>query len=456
MPLPLDDLTLVLTVLDGNCFFVADDRGDATQHHEGLYWRDTRYVSMWRLLVNGQAPERLTARNVNYYSAAIYLRNAEQRGLPAGSLSIRRDVFVSSGSFQTTMVVENHLIDPVELEIELVFDCDFRDLFEVKAGEYRSEDLVFAGRPRPELEVGRRHDAAENSWTFRAADGAFQAETVMWMSKRGEVGGDRVRFSIELAPGCEWENQTNVVLLADDDRRRDRYSDAYFGDERSRVESSLAAWRFHVPEIVTPWDTLARTFRRSVADLAALRMSPPRGTEVTTDLPAAGLPWFMTVFGRDTLITSYETMMLGPDLATGTLNALAALQAETWDDARDAEPGKIVHEVPTWPCRFDRQHLSVLRNGGRDGAVPDRVVRGIPVGGRPIGRRAAASGGDACTGMDAQPRRSERRRVDRVPPAVTARPRDPVVARLVGLHALPRRDDRHVADRPRGGAGLCV
>ncbi len=446
----------MLTVLDGNCFFVADHRGDATRHHEGLYWRDTRYLSTWRLLVNGQPPELLTARNVNYYSAAIYLRNAERHSLPAGSLSIRRDLFISSGSFQTAVVLENHLVDPVEVEIELVFDCDFRDLFEVKADEYRSEDLVFAARPASDLEVSRGHDAAENSWTFRAADGPFQAETVMWMSKRGEVGCDRVRFGIELAPGGTWENRTNMVLLADDDRRRDRYGDAYFGDERSRVEGSLAAWRQHVPEIVTPWDTLERTFRRSVADLAALRMSPPRGTQVATDLPAAGLPWFMTVFGRDTLITSYETMMLGTDLATGTLDALAALQADTWDDARDAEPGKIVHEVRVGRVALKDNFfpyygtvdatvlfLIVLSEAYRWGADRSLVER----------LRPAAH---ACAGVDADPRRPERGRADRLPPAVSARPRDPDVARLVGLDALPRWDDRDVADRARRGAGLRV
>ena len=100
-----------------------------------------------------------------------------------------------------------------------------------------------------------------------------------------------------------------------------------------------------MPELETGSEDLRHTFARSIADLAALRMRPRQGDRALRDLPAAGLPWFMTVFGRDTLITSYQTLSLGPSLAVGTLEALAALQARERDDVRDAEPGKIVHEL---------------------------------------------------------------------------------------------------------------
>jgi hypothetical protein len=96
---------------------------------------------------------------------------------------------------------------------------------------------------------------------------------------------------------------------------------------------------------VTDWEELRNTYTRSLADLAALRMRARQGSDRMGDLPAAGLPWFMTVFGRDTLLTSYQTLLLGPSLAAGTLETLAALQAGERDDERDSEPGKIVHEL---------------------------------------------------------------------------------------------------------------
>ena len=117
------------------------------------------------------------------------------------------------------------------------------------------------------------------------------------------------------------------------------------------MQASLDAWNLQVPRLRTSHDGLARSFAQSVADLAALRMRTDDGIGM---LPAAGMPWFMTVFGRDTLITSLQTMLLGPELATASLDALAALQARDDDPSIDAEPGKILHElrrgraVETW------------------------------------------------------------------------------------------------------------
>src|SRR6185312_4903583 len=103
------------------------------------------------------------------------------------------------------------------------------------------------------------------------------------------------------------------------------------------VRESLAAWQLQVPHLRGTWDPRGRSFDRSVADLAALRIRTHRGFD---ELPAAGMPWFMTVFGRDTLITSYQTLLFGPELAIGALRALAELQAVDDDASIDAEPGK--------------------------------------------------------------------------------------------------------------------
>jgi glycogen debranching enzyme len=128
-----------------------------------------------------------------------------------------------------------------------------------------------------------------------------------------------------------------------------------FGQEREHVRDSLAAWKLRVPQLRTTYDDLRHSFGQSVADLAALRM---RGDGGIGALPAAGMPWFMTVFGRDTLIACLQTMLLGPELAVSALDALAALQATEDDPSIDAEPGKIVHELrrgraaETWFARY--------------------------------------------------------------------------------------------------------
>ena len=139
------------------------------------------------------------------------------------------------------------------------------------------------------------------------------------------------------------------------------------------MQESLDAWRLQVPRLRTPHDDLARSFDQSVSDLAALRMRTDGGIGM---LPAAGMPWFMTVFGRDTLITSLQTMLLGPELAIASLDALAALQAREDDPSIDAEPGKILHELrrgraaETWFGTY-------YGTRRRDAALPDPALGGL-------------------------------------------------------------------------------
>ncbi len=335
----------MLTVLEGNNFLVADDRGDVLTGSDGLYYNDTRYLSRWRLTLNGERPQLLSSGTVDYYSAAVYMQNAATKGMPAGAVSLLRELFVGEGGMQNSILVENHLLEPLELEIKLEFEFDFLDLFEVKAREYREEDLVFTDSTQPPIGVETSRDERENSWSFTLRDGDFRAQALVWVAHRGEVGATSVSHRFTLQPGDTWRTRAHVVLLHGSDERRQRYTSFYFGQERVRVEESLRAWRLHAPELVTDWEDLRNTYQRSLADLAALRMRPRNHGVPSRNLPAAGLPWFMTVFGRDTLITSFQTMLLGSSLAEGTLEALAAMQSTTRDDHRDAEPGKIVHEL---------------------------------------------------------------------------------------------------------------
>jgi len=335
----------VLTVLEGNNFLVADDRGDVTGGTQGLYFNDTRYLSKWNLRLNGERPQRLSSHTVDYYSAAVFLQNPPSDALAPGSVSVIRDLFVGEGGMQQMLRVENHQIHPVDLLLELDFDFDFLDLFEVKALAYSEEELVFTESAPPAIDVERTRDESENSWSFRLRDSELQAEALVWSSRQGEAHETGERHRITLGPGGSWETRTNVVLLHGDNRRRPSYSSFYFGQERDKVGESLRAWQLQVPTLETDWEDLRHAYERSIADLASLRMRTRNGDRALPDLPAAGLPWFMTVFGRDTLITSLQTLQLGPSLAIGTLETLAELQAHERDDERDAEPGKIVHEV---------------------------------------------------------------------------------------------------------------
>src|SRR5207244_9554762 len=106
----------------------------------------------------------------------------------------------------------------------------------------------------------------------------------------------------------------------------------------------LRKWQDQVPRIEAGYDLLKHVYDRSIVDLAALRLhAEVEGNEFS--LPAAGMPWFMAIFGRDTLVTSYQSLWVGPELAKGALQSLASLQGSEVNDFKDEEPGKILHEI---------------------------------------------------------------------------------------------------------------
>jgi glycogen debranching enzyme len=166
-----------------------------------------------------------------------------------------------------------------------------------------------------------------------------------------------VHYTIDLAPRERWEISVDVVPSFDGQAVAPRAQERRFGEELVHIRDSLTAWQLRVPQLRADWDGLGDAVNQSVADLAALRI---RGSDAAGGglLPAAGMPWFMTVFGRDTLITALQTLLLGPELARSALEVLAELQATEDDPELDAEPGKIVHEVrrgkaaKTWFARY--------------------------------------------------------------------------------------------------------
>jgi len=182
---------------------------------------------------------------------------------------------------------------------------------------------------------------AENEFLFAAPDG-FDARTQVFLSRRGEVEGGAVRYRVELEPRERWQLRVDVIAAHDGIQVVPHMAERHFGDELARVRESLAAWQLRVPQLKGSWDDLERGFTKSVSDLASLRM---RGSGMHGQLPAAGMPWFMAVFGRDTIITCLQTLLFGPELAHSALRTLAELQATADDPEIDAEPGKIVHEV---------------------------------------------------------------------------------------------------------------
>jgi glycogen debranching enzyme len=332
---------MAITILEGSTFCICDELGDiGAWPTSGLFAEDTRFLSMLKLTVNGHRPLILSSDKVDYFSAAFYLRNQPVGGLEHDEVSITRERFVGE-AMQDRLLVQNQGMRSIAFDLSLEVATDFADIFAVKDYDFALGDPESAEPLPPAAAV--RFEEEDNQ--FVLADGSgFPAHTQVILSRPGEIVAEgKITYRIELEPRERWDLRIDVVPAPEGEHVVARLAERRFGDEIARVRESLAAWQLRVPQLRASWDDLAYSFGRSVSDLASLRM---RGQDVGAGkLPAAGMPWFMTVFGRDTIITCLQTLLFGPELAMTALHALRDLQSTVDDPARDAEPGKIVHEV---------------------------------------------------------------------------------------------------------------
>jgi glycogen debranching enzyme len=302
------------------------------------------------------------------------------------------------------IVIENHSELERTVAIELRFGSDFADIFEIK-DRTAKKGVTSAQIGASEVTLWYRHDGSRRGTRISFSEACELAEGV-------------ARFDLTLGPRGAWKTHIDISCLVDDVERRPRHDCESPGDLQPQMPLTLEQWLGEAPRLETDFDPLRHTHRRSLLDLAALRFRPLE--HVAWSLPAAGLPWFMALFGRDSLITAYEALPFQSRLAATTLETLAAFQATEDDAFRDAEPGKILHELRRGGAgepRRDPAH-PLLRHPRRHPAVP-RPPRRVRAVDRRCGAGAAAGAGGARRArVDRGPRRSGRRRLPRVPEAV--------------------------------------
>jgi len=319
-----------ISILDGSTFVVSDARGDidaGPDQPHGLFHRDTRFLSRWRVTVDGRTPDSLSVENEQYHSAQFFLVPPTGTIYRNPYLSVIRKRLVGDG-FHEDVAVLNHANEPETVELRIEAGSDFADLFEVK------DALAKKGEPY------RRIGGGELVLGYRRDD--FVRETRISSSvEPTEVTPDALVFRFELGPHEEWSTCIDV-LPATNGESAPKYAHGQ-DTPRPNMRLSLEEWIDQAPELEGDADLVEHVYRQSLVDLAALRFY----SDILPDasLPAAGLPWFMTLFGRDSLITSYQSLPFVPELARTTLRVLAARQGQVVDDFRDEEPGRILHEI---------------------------------------------------------------------------------------------------------------
>ena len=249
-------------------------------------------------------------------------------------LAMRRELFVGRG-LDAAATVSNGSDREVEVVLQLELASDFADIFGVK----RMEDL---GAPGTSEVAPSRPERWQDARTVEFADQDFPARTLVHLDPApDEVDGGTARYRLRLAPGERRHFGVAVQWLLSETPELDAAAfEAGLRDDRRDRDASIAAWWRSAPRCASAKprsNTPGRNARRPGCTSAAVARSGM--------VPAAGAPWFMTLFGRDALLTSWMLIPLDPTLALGTLHTLAKLQGSKTDPLTEEEPGRILHEV---------------------------------------------------------------------------------------------------------------
>lgn len=325
-----------ITINDGSNFLVTASDGSIDESlAQGFFVEDTRLISYYEISLNRSPLQLLASSILNHHSALYQFTNSElmtvNGTLPSDLLmvTIRRDIV--EGMHEDIDIV-NHHHEQVEFQLMLAIRSDFADIFEVKA-----QHIL----PRGNTETTWHN----NTLTTQYCNGSFfrglVTEAVDSTSGPRYANG-RLIFDVVIPAGKSWHTCLNFTALA---------GDKVFSPQRTCIqdhstEAGKIADEFvsHATQLQSSNNGIVRYYQQALIDMAALRIQVEDNGEQFW-MPAAGIPWFVAVFGRDAVIVSWQTMAVYHEFAHGTVLRLAQLQATEVDDWRDAQPGKMLHEL---------------------------------------------------------------------------------------------------------------
>jgi glycogen debranching enzyme len=320
-----------VTILAGNTFVVCDGRGDIEPSQTfptGLYSFESRYLSTWKLTVNGERLHALSVDDLQYYESRFFLVPGQPTHYLDAKVSVIRQRTVGGG-LDEQLTVLNHRGEAVDMIVRVDIGADFVDVFELKQDSQQRRKTVTS------IEDGylRLRYTREN----------FHREAIVSSTAPADIDHDGMTFNLRLEPHGRWTTALHVstLLLTADSQ-----------DVRARLQTSrvlakpetahdLEDWLRQAPQLGCDDANLATAYRHGLVDLAALQFG---GLTATGNLIASGTPYFMTTYGRDSIFTCLQAMAMAPELAVTTLRLFAAVQATVLDDFREKEPGKILHE----------------------------------------------------------------------------------------------------------------
>jgi glycogen debranching enzyme len=325
-----------VTLVEGSSFCICTPGGDlrGTEPH-GVFFRDTRILSRWDLEIDGETPEPLAAMTPEPYRGTFLGRVHRPSGRTDTHLLVQRDRWVGNG-IREDVVIRNSSVEPAGCTVTIAVEADFADLFEVKEGR-----VQLRGERRVQ-EQGERL-VLDQRWrdTHRGAVVSAPGASLMARSCTAHSAGS-IRYQVVVPARGQWTASVLVQPVVDGSDIEPSFPLDHPLRESQPVRRRQR-WQETTPIATTGHEGLQRVLRRSQQDLGALRIFDP--CDPSRAAVAAGAPWFMALFGRDSLLTAYMALPIDRNLALGTLQTLARHQGRVIDPLTEEEPGRILHEV---------------------------------------------------------------------------------------------------------------
>jgi glycogen debranching enzyme len=322
-------MTVLVSETDGQIEWPSD---------KGLYFFDTRLISAWAVYANGTPWDLLNGGAISFDAARVFMTNqaflTEDGPIAAQTLAFELSRVIDQGMHED-LDITNHGQKPIRFNLEIALRSDFADIFDVKA-----KRTIRRGRITTEWSEARQTLRTK----YENADfGRSVAISVGKGDSRAVFANGRLSFEVKLPPGGKW-HCCLLYEFATSEKRYHAPHECIVDADQSVQAKAHRDWRLTVLKLRTSNEEFYRYFRQAIDDMAALRL-PIEGTDHMVFVPAAGLPWFMAPFGRDSLIVSLQNILVYPEFARGSLDVLGRWQAKERDPYRDAEPGKIMHEL---------------------------------------------------------------------------------------------------------------
>jgi glycogen debranching enzyme len=318
----------MVTLVSGATFCLSDHRGDINPGTAlGLFSRDARVLSRWQLRIDAQPAEPLAVQGSEPFAAQFILRRAHRLGRDESTVLIVRDR-VLGDSLHDRITLENLGHEDTVIVAELHADADFADLFAVKEGR---------------ATLGRAEASVLETELLLIDQADSTRRVSVTASMDPIIAPGRLSWRVVVGAGQRW--QTDII--ARPTTANHRPSVAVTASNGNGVTTGayrkLHRWRDTTTDVTADDPTLTKILRRTENDLGALLIT--NGNGESRPFVAAGAPWFMTLYGRDSLLTAWMALPLDVNLALGTLQQLADRQGKRVDPVTEEQPGRILHEI---------------------------------------------------------------------------------------------------------------